>query len=112
MLSLNKVILCGAVEKPGPKLTYASAGTPECRFTVRLDEPGKSGEVFKLFVTVLVYSTHGEWCFEHLSADDTVLIDGKLRYHSWLDKAGVKQSKLAVMAWQVSPVVRSAVSSN
>jgi single stranded DNA-binding protein len=102
MNGLNKVIVAGQIEAPGPKLTYAAAGTPECRFTLRLDESGKDGQTFKLFLPILIYSTHAEWVAEHVSAGDLVLIDGKLRYHSWLDKAGVKQSRLAIMAWAVS----------
>ena len=113
MTAINKVLLCGRVVDPGPKLTYTPEGSPQCRFTLCLEEMGKEGQAFKLFVPVLVYNTHAEWLAEHINSDDLVLIDGKLRFHSWIDKQGVKQSKLAVMGWQVSLLVRTgALSTN
>ena len=104
MNSINKVLLTGQVTDAGPKLTYSSEGTPQCTFTVLVEECGKDGHLFKLFVPVEVFSAHGEWTAEHVNAGDLVLIDGKLRWRSWVDNKGEKQGKLSVMAWQVSLV--------
>jgi single-strand DNA-binding protein len=102
MVSLNKVVLCGQVADPSLKLTYSAEGSPQCSFTMRLDEAGKDGQVFKLFIPVEVFSTHAEWVAAHVNAGDLILIDGNLRWQSWVDKKGEKQDKLAVMAWQIS----------
>ncbi len=116
MLAINKVIVIGRVTDAGPKLTYSSEGTPQCSFTLLIEEAGKDGaNVFKLFVPIEVFGTHGEWVVEHVNVGDLVCIDGKLRWKSWIDKKGEKQGKLGVMAWQVAHlhhVASSAVSTN
>jgi single stranded DNA-binding protein len=102
MNGVNKVIVAGQVTEAGPKLTYSSEGTPQCRLTLVVEEAGKDGHVYKLFLPVEVFSAHGEWAAQHVNAGDTILVDGKLKWKSWMDKKGEKQGRLAVMAWQVS----------
>lgn len=104
MNGINKVIVAGQVTEAGPKLTYSPEGMPQCRFTLVVEEAGKDGHVYKLFLPVEVFSANGAWAAEHVNAGDTILVDGKLKWKSWLDKQGVKQGKLIVMAWAVSLV--------
>jgi single stranded DNA-binding protein len=112
MNGINKVILAGHVTEAGPKLTYSPEGTPQCSFTLLLEEAGRDGHVYKLFLPVEVFSTHGEWAAEHLNAGDLILVDGKLKWKTWVDKKGEKQGRLAVMAWQVSLMSTPAASTN
>jgi single-stranded DNA-binding protein len=102
MHDINKVLLVGQVADAGPKLSYTSEGTPECHLTLLLQETGKSGQVYKLFVPVEVYSAHGEWTAEHVNAGDVVLVDGKLKWKSTIDKQGAKQGRMVILAWQLS----------
>jgi single-strand DNA-binding protein len=99
--AINKVIVMGRVQE-GLKLTYSPEGTPQCSLTVLVEEGGKDGSTYKLYLPVDVFSTHAEWVAAHVNAGDLVLIDGKLRWKSWLDTQGQKQGKLALMGWQVS----------
>jgi single-stranded DNA-binding protein len=80
MTSINKVIICGRVTDAGPKLTYASEGTPQCAFTLIVEEPGRDGAPFKLFVPVEVFG-----------------------------KQGQKRGRLGVMAWAVNLLQGAAV---
>jgi single-stranded DNA-binding protein len=112
MNGINKVILAGQVADAGLKLSYSSEGTPQYHFTLLLEEAGKDGQVYRLFLPVEVFSTHGQWAAEHLNASDRILVDGKLKWKSWVDKKGEKQGKLMVMAWQVSLLGTPTLSSN
>ncbi len=103
-MSINRVLLVGRVTEAGPKLTYSSDGSPQCIFTLLLEEPAKDGTMFKLFVPVEVFGKQAEPVAEQINAGDTVLIDGKLKWKSWIDKQGEKQGRLGIMAWQVSLV--------
>jgi single stranded DNA-binding protein len=112
MTSLNKVIICGKITDAGPKLTYTSEGTAQCSFAIMLKEPGRDGTPFKLFVPVEVFGKQAEPVAEQLNAGDTVLVDGKLKWKSWIDKKGEKQGRLVVMAWAVNVLQGAAVSTN
>jgi single stranded DNA-binding protein len=101
-MSLNKVIICGKVTDASLKLTYTSEGTPQCAFTLMVEELGRDGSSFKLFVPVEVFGKQAEPVAEQINAGDVILVDGKLKWKSWLDKKGEKQGRLGVMAWAVS----------
>jgi single-stranded DNA-binding protein len=79
-------------------------GRPLCTFTLLLEESGRQGETFQLFVPVEVYGAHAEWIAEHLDRGALILVDGKLKWKSALDKQGTKQGRLMVLGWQVSLV--------
>jgi single-stranded DNA-binding protein len=65
---------------------------------------GKEGQALKLFVAVEVYGAQAEWTAEHLDRGALILVDGKLKWKSALDKRGMKQGRLMVLGWQVSLV--------
>jgi single-strand DNA-binding protein len=111
-MNINKVIICGRVTDAGPNLTYGNKGTPQCAFTLMVEEPGRDGAPFKLFVPVEVFGKQAEAVTEQIDAGDVVLVDGKLKWKSWLDKQGQKQGRLGVMAWGVTVVQPAAVSAN
>jgi single-stranded DNA-binding protein len=112
MHSINRVLLVGRVTEAGPKLTYSPEGNPQCSFTLLLEDPGPDGKRYKVFVPIECFSKHGEWAAEHLNAEDVVLVDGKLKWKSWLDKQGQKQGRLGVMAWAVTVLQGTVVSAN
>jgi single-stranded DNA-binding protein len=102
MNGINKVLLVGEVTEAGPKISWNDAGAPCTTFTLQIEEAGRDSKSYKLFIPVEVFSTHAEWVAEHLHAGDPVVIDGKLKWRSSLDKQGVKSGKLVVLGWQVS----------
>jgi single stranded DNA-binding protein len=104
MTSINRVLLVGRVTEAGPKLTYSPGGSPQCTFTLLLEDPGPDGKRYKLFVPVDVFGKQAEPVAEQINVGDVVLVDGKLKWKSWLDQQGVKQGKLVVLAWAVSLV--------
>jgi single stranded DNA-binding protein len=115
MHGINKVIVGGRLTAEGPKLTYSPEGTPQCTFTVRIEEAGKDGATFKVFVPIDVFGAHAEWVAAHVNAGALVLVDGKLKWRSWVDKQGQKQGKLVLMGWQVTlvqPATPAAVSAH
>jgi single stranded DNA-binding protein len=111
-MSLNKVILCGKVSEAGPKLSYSPEGTPQCTFTLIVEEPGRNGAPFKLFVPVEVFGKQAEPVAERINAGDVVLVDGKLRWKTWVNKQGEKQGRLVVLAWAVNVLQGTAVAAN
>jgi single-strand DNA-binding protein len=110
-MNINKVIIAGKVTD-GPKLTYSSEGTPQCSFTLIVEEPGRDGTSFKVFVPVEVFGKQAEPVAEEVNAGDIVLVDGKLKWKSWLDKQGQKQGRLGVMAWAVNVLQAAAVAAS
>jgi single-strand DNA-binding protein len=99
MLTLNKVVLLGTLPED-PKLVYSENGTPQCSFTLLVEEKGQE-HTCRLYIPCNIFGDRAEKVAEGISAGDTVLVDGKLRWRSWFDKKGEKQGKLAVLAWGV-----------
>jgi single-strand DNA-binding protein len=83
-----------------PQLTYSENGTPQCSFTLLVEEKGQEHTLL-LYIPIDLFGNRAEKAAEVVSAGDTVLVDGKLRWRSWFDKKGEKQGKLAVLAWNV-----------
>ena len=100
MNGINKVLLVGDVTDAGPKISWNEAGSPCTTFTLLLEEAGKEGQTFKLFVPVEVWGKHAEWVAETIAAGMAVLIDGRLKWRSSVDRQGQKQGRLIVTAWR------------
>jgi single-stranded DNA-binding protein len=97
-MSINKVIIYDRVSDAGPKLTYTSEGTPQCTITLLVEEPGRDGTPFELFVPIEVCGKQAEPVAEQINTGDVLLVDGKLKWKSWVDKKGEKQGRLGFMA--------------
>jgi single-stranded DNA-binding protein len=111
-MNINKIITCGKITDAGPKLTYSTEGSPQCGFTLMVTEPGRDGAPFKVFVPVEVFGKQAELVAEQINAGDLVLVDGKLKWKSWLDKQGQKQGRLGVLGWAVHVTQPAVVSAN
>ena len=106
-MDLNHVTLTGTLERD-PITRFANHGTQSVHFTLRLTEIGPAGQLFTLFVPCEAYGQAGEVAGE-LSAGETVLVDGKLKWTSWTDKQGQKRTSLAVLARLVKRLVPAGV---
>jgi single-stranded DNA-binding protein len=103
---LNHVTLTGILERD-PIVKFADHGTQQVHFTLRLEEPGPAGQVFKLYVPIEAYSQVAAAAGD-LNAGDAVLVAGKLKWTSWTAKDGTKRSNLAVLARLVKVLAAAA----
>jgi single-stranded DNA-binding protein len=104
---VNHVSLLGKVTDAGVKLTYSERGTPECRFTLMLEEPGpEEGKPFRTFIPCHSFGKSAESIAEQLEPGNLVLIpDGKLKMRQWTNQAGAKERRLEVMTWAVQVIL-------
>src|SRR5262245_13311627 len=102
-MHVNVCTLVGRVAKAGPKLSYASNGTPSCTFTLEVEELSKEGKVFTTWIPVEISGRYAESTASDLDGGDEILIAGKLKYKSVVDpKTQAKSSKLIVSSWGVA----------
>jgi single-stranded DNA-binding protein len=101
-LHINHVLIVGRVSKAGPRLSYASSGTPICALTIEVDEIGKGAEVFTTWIQAEVSGKYAEQTAGEVEAGDEVMIAGKLKYKSVVDaKTSAKVSKFIVSTWGI-----------
>ena len=93
---LNQITLTGTLERD-PITRFADHGTQQVNFTLRLTEAGPAGQAFTLYVPCEAYGQAGELAGE-LTAGDTVLVAGKLKWTSYTAKDGSKKTSLCVLA--------------
>jgi single-stranded DNA-binding protein len=110
-MSVNKAIIEGTVQelKSGPDHDLKI----QTSFTLRYEQPYGQGQMSKLFLPVDVQPSKAEAVFEAIHDGDVVLVDGSLKWRSWVDKrSGEKQGKLAILAWNISVLQPAAVTQN
>lgn len=107
-MAINRVIVLGKVSDAGPKLTYSDKGRLETRLTLVLEEAGKGGQTFSLYVPVFVYGDQAESAAATLDAGDVVSVDGKLSWSSRLKQDETKLG-LCVSAFAVELVHKAAI---
>ena len=106
-MDLNHVTLTGTLARD-PITRFADTGTQQVSVTLRVDELGPAGQLFKLFVPCEAYGQAGEQAGE-LHAGDAVLVAGKLKWSSSTDKQGQKRTSLCVLARLVKRLAPAAV---
>jgi len=100
MASFNKVILMGNLTRD-PELRYTPKGTAIARIGLAVNrvwrtETGENKEEVT-FVDCDAFGKTGETIGQYLKKGSPVLIEGRLRLHTWEDKnTKQKQSKLRV----------------
>ena len=100
MASYNKVILMGNLTRD-PELRYTPKGTAVARVGLAVNrvwrtETGENREE-TTFVDCDAYGRQAETLCQYLKKGNPVLIEGRLRLHSWEDKqTNQKQNKLRV----------------
>jgi single-stranded DNA-binding protein len=92
---MNNCTLVGTLER-APRLLEAD-GPVQALFTLRIDETGKDGRTFQLYVPIEAYGTlanqAGTW-----EAGSLVALTGKLKWRSSVDAKGEKKSGLCIFA--------------
>jgi single-stranded DNA-binding protein len=90
MDQVNVVVLTGFLER-SPVVTETAV-----RFTIRVDETGKDGTTFKVFVPCEAYGRAESW-----EAGAFLAVEGRLKWRSYTDRDGEKKSGLCVFAREV-----------
>jgi single stranded DNA-binding protein len=105
-LHINVCTIVGRLSKD-PELRYAENGTPVCSLVVGVEE--HAGEkIYTTYLPVDITGRYAEQCFEDVSAGDEVMISGKLKYKSVVDKrTQEKTSKLIVSTWGIQQRIPS-----
>lgn len=108
---INKVIVIGTVSDLKVMPDYEMK--LQTSFTLRYEQPYGQGQLSKLFLPIDVLSSKSEAIAEAINDGDLVIVDGSLKWRSWVDKkSGEKQGKLAILAWNVTVLQPTAVNQN
>ncbi|MEE8484838.1 MAG: single-stranded DNA-binding protein [Nitrospinota bacterium] len=102
-ISLNKVFLMGNLTRD-PELRYTPGGQAVSTLGLAVNNKfTKDGETKEdvLFVDITVWGRVAENCAEYLKKGSPVLVEGRLKYHTWESQEGQKRSKIDVTAMSV-----------
>ena len=103
-MPLNKVFLMGNLTRE-PELRYTPGGAAVCEFGIAINRTFTSNNQTReevCFVDIVVWGKSGELCQRYLSKGSQALIEGRLQYDQWEDKAtGRRSSRLRVIAENV-----------
>ncbi len=103
MSDLNRALISGRLTAD-PELKYLPSGTAVTNVRLASNRSfTSSGERRDeaLFVDVEVYGKAGEALAQHKAKGDFLLVDGRLRQHTW-ERDGQRHSRIAIVADQVS----------
>jgi single-stranded DNA-binding protein len=106
-MDLNHCTLTGVVERD-PITRFQDHGTQQVSWTLRVEEAGPAGQLFKLFVPVECYGSAADLAGE-LTTGESVLVAGKLKWTSYTAKDGSKKTSLCVLARLVKRLVSATV---
>jgi single-strand DNA-binding protein len=84
MASFNRVVLMGNLTRD-PELSFASSGTPVCKFGLAINRKWKDREEV-CFIDVVSFGKQAEILNQYLRKGGAVLVEGRLTYSSWEDK--------------------------
>ena len=100
-MPLNKVFLMGNLTRE-PELRYTPGGAAVCEFGIAINRSYTSNNQTReevCFVDIVVWGKSGELCQRYLTKGSQALIEGRLQYDQWEDKAtGRRSSRLRVVA--------------
>ena len=101
IMPLNKVFLMGNLTRD-PELRYTPGGAAVCEFGIAINRSFTSNNQTReevCFVDIVVWGKSGELCQRYLAKGSQALIEGRLQYDQWEDKAtGKRSSRLRVVA--------------
>ena len=101
---LNKVLIMGNLTRD-PELKQLNNGQNLCKIGIASSRnvKGKSGEMTQevCFVDIDVWGAQAENCSKSLEKGSSVLVEGRLRWDSWVDQTGAKRSRHSVVADRV-----------
>lgn len=105
MASFNRVIVIGNLTKD-PELKRNPSGTAVCTLRLAINESYRNKEGEKIdrpvFVEVVAWNQHAEFCNQYFSKGNPILIEGRLQYEEWKTHENETRSKLRILATHVA----------
>lgn len=102
MESVNLLVITGTLERLN--LRYREDGTAICSGSLRAEEIGNNGTIFKTFIPFEAYGKVAESLGER-QAQEVVLFQGKVFWRKYTTKGGEDKSGLALLVQKVSLLV-------
>lgn len=104
MSDTNCVIMSGNLTRK-PEVRYTPNGAAVADFGLASNRRYRQGEDVKedvCFIDVTVFGNTAEAVGRHLDKGRKVVVEGRLRHHTWETEAGQKRSRLDVVAERVN----------
>ena len=114
MSDTNTVILTGNLTRE-PELRYTPKGVAVANVGLASNRTYKQGDDLKedvCFVDVTAFGATAEAVAKHLDKGRKVLVEGRLRFHSWETEGGQRRSKVDVIANRVNFLPRAGKNGN
>ena len=114
MSDTNTVVLTGNLTRD-PELRYTPKGVAVANVGLASNRKYRQGDEIKdeaCFVDVTVFGSTAEAVAKYLDKGRKVLIEGRLRHHTWETEGGAKRSKLDVIAERVNFLPRASKNGN
>ena len=103
-MDTNTVIMTGNLTRQ-PEIRYTPKGAAIADFGLASNRRYGKGDDMKeevCFVDVTVFGSTAEAVTKHLQKGRKVLVEGRLRFHTWETELGQKRSKIDVVAERVN----------
>lgn len=97
MIGYNHVTLLGTLSERGVELRPIESGTMMATARLCVPDESPSGQMFYVWVPVQAYGKARD-VLQTCEPGEPLLLDGRLKWHAWLDKDGKKQGQLVVVA--------------
>ena len=114
MSDTNTVILTGNLTRD-PELRFTPKGVAVANVGLASNRKYRRGDDIKdeaCFIDVTVFGSTAEAVAKHLGKGRKVLVEGRLRFHSWENEVGQRRSKLDVIAERVNFLPRASKNGN
>ena len=114
MSDTNTVVLTGNLTRD-PELRYTPKGVAVANVGLASNRKYRQGDEIKdeaCFIDVTVFGSTAEAVAKHLDKGRKVLVEGRLRFHSWENEVGQRRSKLDVIAERVNFLPRASKNGN
>ena len=114
MSDTNTVVLTGNLTRD-PELRYTPKGVAVANVGLASNRKYRQGDDLKdeaCFIDVTVFGSTAEAVAKHLDKGRKVLVEGRLRYHTWETETGQKRAKLDVIAERVNFLPRASKNGN
>ena len=99
MMDIAKALLIGRLTRD-PEIRYTAKGTAVTTMRLAVNHRARDKKETSFF-DVVTFGQLAETCGEYLSKGRAVLVDGRLREHSWNAPDGGRRSRIEVVAASV-----------
>ena len=114
MSDTNTVVLTGNLTRD-PELRFTPKGVAVANVGLASNRKYRQGDELKedvCFVDVTAFGNTAEAVAKYLEKGRKVLVEGRLRFHSWENEGGQKRSRLDVIAERVNFLPQAAKNGN